>query len=166
AGLRLLGARLPELDLDRVGIYGWSFGGYFSALAVMRAPEVYRVGVAGAPVADWLDYDTHYTERYLGLPEENPAGYERSSVLTWAKDLRRPLLIVHGTADDNVYFSHALKMSDALFRAGRDHDFLPLAGFTHMVPDPLVTTRLYERIVSHLAAHLGRPKVREEAVRR
>lgn len=157
AGLRQLGARFPELDLDRVGIYGWSFGGYFTAMAVMRAPEVYRVGVAGAPVAEWLDYDTHYTERYLGLPEANEAGYRNSSVLTWAKDLERPLLIVHGTADDNVYFSHALAMSDALFRAGKPHDFLPLAGFTHMVPDPLVTTRLYTRIVDYLARHLGQP---------
>jgi len=159
-GLKQLGARFPEMDLERVGIYGWSFGGYFSAMAVMRAPEVYKVGVAGAPVADWLDYDTHYTERYLGLPEANPQGYERSSVLTYAKELRRPLLIVHGTADDNVYFSHALKMSDALFRAGREHDFLPLAGFTHMVPDPLVTTRLYTRIVDYLGAELGRPVAR------
>ena len=160
AGLKQLGARFPEMDLERVGNYGWSFGGYFSAMAVMRAPEVYKVGVAGAPVSDWLDYDTHYTERYLGLPEANPQGYEKSSVLTYAKDLQRPLLIIHGTADDNVYFSHALKMSDALFRAGREHDFLPLAGFTHMVPDPLVTTRLYTRIVDYLGEELGKPVAR------
>lgn len=160
AGLKALGAKYPEMDLDRAGIFGWSFGGYFSAMAVMRRPDVYKVGVAGAPVADWLDYDTHYTERYLGLPEANAAGYEKSSVLTYAKDLQRPLLIVHGTADDNVYFSHALKMSDALFRAGKEHDFLPLAGFTHMVPDPLVTTRLYTRITDYLAASLGTPVAR------
>lgn len=159
-GLKQLGAKYPELDLDRVGIYGWSFGGYFSAMAVMRHPEVYKVGVAGAPVADWLDYDTHYTERYLGLPDVNPAAYEKTSVLTHAPRLERPLLIVHGTADDNVYFAHALKMSDALFRAGKKHDFLPLAGFTHMVPDPLVTVRLYSRIADHLSEHLGRPEAR------
>ncbi len=160
AGLKALGAKYPELDLDRVGIYGWSFGGYFSAMAVMREPDVFKVGVAGAPVADWLDYDTHYTERYMGLPEANAGGYEKSSVLTYAKDLRRPLLVVHGTADDNVYFSHALKMSDALFRAGKEHDFLPLAGFTHMVPDPLVTTRLYSHIMGYLAKELGKPSAR------
>jgi len=160
AGLKALGAKFRELDLDRVGIFGWSFGGYFSAMAVMREPDVFKVGVAGAPVADWLDYDTHYTERYLGLPEANAGGYAKSSVLTWAKDLRRPLLIVHGTADDNVYFSHGLKMSDALLRAGRPHDFLPLAGATHMVNEPLVTDRLYTRIVDYLAAALGRPTAR------
>lgn len=160
AGLKQLGAKYPEMDLDRVGIYGWSFGGYFSAMAVMRHPEVYKVGVAGAPVADWLDYDTHYTERYLGLPEVNPAVYEKTSVLTYAPNLERPLLIIHGTADDNVYFAHALKMSDALFRAGKKHDFLPLAGFTHMVPDPLITVRLYTRITDHLSEHLGQPEAR------
>ncbi|HEY0839048.1 MAG TPA: prolyl oligopeptidase family serine peptidase, partial [Vulgatibacter sp.] len=143
---------------DRVGIYGWSFGGYFSSLAVMKRPDVYQAAVAGAPVIDWLDYDTHYTERYLGLPEAQPDSYESSSVLAFAKDLSRPLLLIHGTADDNVYFSHALRLSDALFRAGKPHEFLPLAGFTHMVPDPLVTTRLYGRISSFFQEHLGHPR--------
>ncbi|MEE8410150.1 MAG: DPP IV N-terminal domain-containing protein [Myxococcota bacterium] len=154
AGLQALGSRFAELDLGRVGIYGWSFGGYFSAMAVMRRGDVYHAGVAGAPVADWLDYDTHYTERYLGLPDANADGYKESSVLTYAEKLERPLLIIHGTADDNVYFTHALKISDALFRAGKQHDFLPLSNFTHMVPDPLVTTRLYTRIVEHFDQHL------------
>ncbi|AKU92204.1 S9 family peptidase [Vulgatibacter incomptus] len=157
AGLKALGARFPELDMERVGIYGWSFGGYFSSMAAMQRPDVYKAAVAGAPVADWLDYDTHYTERYLGLPQANPEGYRKSSVLSYASELSRPFLLIHGTADDNVYFAHALKMSDALFRAGKRHDFLPLAGFTHMVPDPLVTTRLYTRITSFFEEHLGAP---------
>jgi dipeptidyl-peptidase-4 len=154
AGLKALGGKYPELDLSRVGIYGWSFGGYFTAMAVMRHPDVFHVGVAGAPVSDWLDYDTHYTERFMGLPEENPEGYRAASVLTYAKDLKRPLLIVHGTTDDNVYFMHSLKMSEALFRAGKEHDFLPLSGFTHMVPEPLTTVRLYQRIVGYFEKHL------------
>jgi dipeptidyl-peptidase-4 len=156
AGLKALARKYRELDLDRVGVYGWSFGGYFSAMAVMRRPDVFDVGVAGAPVAEWLDYDTHYTERYLGLPDESPGGYADSSVLTHAKDLEKPLLIIHGTADDNVYFSHSLKMSNALFRAGKPHDFLALSDFTHMVADPLVTTRLYQRIVGYFVKHLAR----------
>lgn len=158
AVLKALGRKYPELDLDRVGVYGWSFGGYFSAMAVMRRPDVFHAGVAGAPVCDWRDYDTHYAERYMGLPEENPDGYQAASVLTYAKDLERPLLIVHGTVDDNVYFLHSLKMSDALFRAGKRHEFLALTGFTHMVPEPLATVRLYERIVGFFREHLmGRP---------
>jgi dipeptidyl-peptidase-4 len=157
AGLLALGQAFPEMDLDRVGIYGWSFGGYLSALAVLRRPKVFKAGVAGAPVVDWLDYDTHYTERYLGLPESDAAAYKEASLLTYAADLKRPLLLVHGTADDNVYFRHTLKLTDALFRAGKDFEVLPLSGLTHMVPDPVVTQRLYSRIAQHFQRHLGKP---------
>jgi dipeptidyl-peptidase-4 len=154
AGLQAAGARYPEMDLSRVGIFGWSFGGYFSAMAAMRRPDVYRAAVAGAPVNDWRDYDTHYTERYLGLPQANPEGYRRGAVETWCPDLRVPLLVVHGTADDNVYFMHSLKLTDALFRAGRPYDFLVLPGFTHMVPDAAVQRSLQERILAFFAANL------------
>jgi len=147
-GLKALGAKFEELDLTRVGIYGWSFGGYFSAMAVMQHPEVFHAGIAGAPVCAWEDYDTHYTERYIGHPKTDPKAYEVSNVLSYVDKLGSPLLIMHGTADDNVYFTHAVKMSNALFRAGKDHEFLPLSGFTHMVPDPNVTTRLYMRYVT------------------
>ena len=148
SGLQALGARYAELDLERVGIYGWSFGGYFSAMAVMQRGDVFHAGFAGAPVVDWQDYDTHYTERYMDLPQNNPQGYEAANVLTHAPGLTRPLLIIHGTVDDNVYFTHSLKLVDTLFRSGRPFEFLPLAGTTHMVPDPIVTRRLYGRIMS------------------
>lgn len=155
--LKALGQVLPELDLERVGITGWSFGGYMSALAVLKRPDVFQAAVAGAPVCDWHDYDTHYTERYLGLPEENPQGYQESSLLTYARNLQRPLLIVHGTRDDNVYFVHALKLSDALFRAGKHHEVLPLAGQTHVVTDPQMRERLQERTMQFFLDHLGTP---------
>jgi dipeptidyl-peptidase-4 len=165
-GLKALGAKHPEMNLAHVGIYGWSFGGYFSAMAAMKRPDIYHAGCAGAPVCDWLDYDTCYTERYLGVPALNKDGapdsdiYAKNSVLTYCKDLRRPLLIIHGTADDNVYFMHSLKMTQSLFRAGKEFEFLPLAGFTHMVPDPVVTTRLYSRIAMFFKEHLGEPTTR------
>jgi dipeptidyl-peptidase-4 len=146
--------RLPELDLKRVGIFGWSFGGYMAALAVLRRPDVFQVGVAGAPVVDWHDYDTCYTERYLGLPSENQAGYATSSLLTYAPELRRPLLLIHGTSDDNVLFFHSLKLSHALFRAGKPHELLPLPGLTHMVPDPVVTEQMWTRIATVLSSAL------------
>jgi dipeptidyl-peptidase-4 len=154
SGLQMLGAKYGELDLNRVGIFGWSFGGYFSAMGVMRRPDVYHVGVAGAPVADWADYDTHYTERYMGLPQENPEGYEAANVLTYAKDLTVPLMIIHGTADDNVYLVHSLKMADALLRAGREFTFLPLAGFTHSPREPEVVDRMYGSIMNYFGRHL------------
>jgi dipeptidyl-peptidase-4 len=158
AGLQALGQRYPPMDLKRVGIDGWSFGGYMAALAVLRRPDVFHAGVAGAPVIDWLDYDTHYTERYLGVPPQADDVYKENSLLTYAADLKRPLLLMHGTADDNVYFRHTLKMVDALFRAGKDFEVLPLSGLTHMVPDPLVMESLHARIARFLQKHLGAPE--------
>ena len=154
AALQDLGGRYPELDLQRVGVFGWSYGGYMAAMATIRRGDVFRAGVAGAPVTDWHDYDTHYTERYLGLPSENADGYRASSVLAHAAQLERPLLMIHGTADDNVYFLHSARLSDALLRAGRAHDFLPLVGATHMVTEPEMTAQLYHRLVSFLEHHL------------
>ncbi len=141
--LHALAKRYPEIDLDRVGVTGWSFGGFMAALMVSARGDVYHAAVAGAPVVDWLDYDTHYTERYLGLPEANPEGYRKSDVLTYVKDLRRPLLIAHGTADDNVYFLHSLKLANALLRAGKPFEFLPIPGLTHQAPkDPVAGVEL------------------------
>lgn len=165
-GIQALCAKYPEMDANHIGIYGWSFGGYFSAMAAMQRPDIYKAGCAGAPVCDWLDYDTCYTERYLGVPALNKDGqpdsdiYRKNSVLTYCDKLERPLLIIHGTADDNVYFMHSLKMTQSLFRAGKHFEFLPLAGFTHMVPDPVVTTRLYSRIALFFKDHLGEPTSR------
>jgi dipeptidyl-peptidase 4 len=145
-------ARHPEMDLNRVGITGWSFGGYMSALAVLRRPDVFKAAVAGAPVTDWLDYDTHYTERYLGLPGD--AVYAGSSLIGDASKLARPLLIIHGTADDNVYFRHSLKLMDAFEKAGRSFQFLPIAGSTHMVLDPGLRVQIEKRTVEFFKATL------------
>jgi dipeptidyl-peptidase-4 len=158
AGLQALGKKFPFLDLDRVGIVGWSFGGYMSGLAVLKRPDIYKAAVAGAPVTDWEDYDTHYTERYMGLLPESAAAYREASLLTYADQLTRPLLLVHGTADDNVFFRHTLRLAEALFRAGKEFDLLPLSGLTHMVPDPVVTERLWTRVAGHFQRHLGGPK--------
>jgi dipeptidyl-peptidase-4 len=158
AGLQALAARYPAMDPKRVGIYGWSFGGYMAALAVMRRTDVFHAAVAGAPVVDWLDYDTHYTERYLGIPPKDDDAYRAASLLTYANQLKRPLLLLHGTADDNVYFRHSLKLADALFRSGKTFEILPLSGLTHMVPDPEVNERLHQRIAGFMVKHLGRPE--------
>lgn len=149
AALKLLGKEVPEADLKRVGVYGWSFGGYMAALLAMRNGEAVKSAVSGAPVVDWLDYDTHYTERFLGVPPAASKAYEVSSLLTYVEKATRPILFMHGTADDNVYFFHTLKLSDALFRAGKPHQVLPLANFTHMVPEPLVMERQWEWIARY-----------------
>ncbi len=138
--LRAVAAEHPDLDLTRVGIRGWSFGGYLAALAVLRRPDVFHAAVAGAPVTDWALYDTHYTERYLGLPGSE--AYARSSLIADAPALTRPLLLVHGLADDNVVAAHTLRLSSALLAAGRPHQVLPLSGVTHMTPQEVVAENL------------------------
>lgn len=132
--LHAAAAQFGDLDLTRVGMRGWSYGGYLSALAVLRRPDVIHAAIAGAPVTDWRLYDTHYTERYLGDPNTDPDAYERNSLISDAPKLERPLLIIHGLADDNVVVAHSVRLSAALVAAGRKHTFLPLPGVTHMTP--------------------------------
>ncbi|MFL6180030.1 MAG: alpha/beta hydrolase family protein, partial [Actinomycetes bacterium] len=130
----------------KVAIRGWSFGGYLSALAVIDRPEVFHAAVAGAPVTDWRLYDTGYTERYLGVPDDNDAAslesYERSSLLKRAASLTRPLQIIHGLADDNVFFANSLQLSRVLVENGRPHEVLPLSGITHMATQEEVAENL------------------------
>jgi dipeptidyl-peptidase-4 len=153
AGLTALAEQYPELDLARVGVTGWSFGGYFSAMATIRRPDFFRAGVAGAPVVTWENYDTHYTERYLGVPQANPEAYRVSDVTTYAHELRRPLMLIHGLTDDNVYFQHTLQLADALFMAGKPYELLPMLG-THMVSDPVVKLRQQQRIIEFFNLNL------------
>jgi dipeptidyl-peptidase-4 len=155
--LQAAAGRHGDLDLSRVGIRGWSFGGYLAALAVLRRPDVFHAAVAGAPVTDWRLYDTHYTERYLGHPREHPAAYEQSSLLAGAAALTRPLMLIHGLADDNVVVAHSLRLSSALLAAGRPHTVLPLTGVTHMASAEEVAENLLLLQVDFLRAALGAP---------
>jgi dipeptidyl-peptidase-4 len=151
----------PALDLARVGIRGWSYGGTLAALAALRRPDRLRCAVVGAPVTDWRLYDTHYTERYLGHPELDPASYERSAVVLPDGSLVGPdpvaadarpaeLFVIHGLADDNVLAANSLRLTEALHAAGRPFTFLPLTSATHMASDPLVAARLLEAQVTFL----------------
>src|SRR5439155_6058054 len=136
--LQSLADKHRDLDLGRVAIRGWSFGGWLAALAVLRRPDVYHCGVAGAPVTDWALYDTAYTERYLGLPSDNVEVYAHNSLIELAAEAPvresevRPLLLVHGMVDDNVVAAHTMRLSAALLRSGRPHAVIPLTGATHM----------------------------------
>jgi dipeptidyl-peptidase-4 len=148
------------LDLSRVAVRGWSYGGYLAAMAVLRRPDVFHAAVAGAPVTDWRLYDTHYTERYLGDPGGQSAAYAANSLvtdagLTAAADPARPLMIVHGLADDNVVVAHALRLSSALLAAGRPHEVLPLTGVTHMTPQEQIAENLLLLQVDFLKRSLG-----------
>jgi dipeptidyl-peptidase-4 len=136
--LAALADKHADLDLNRVAIRGWSFGGWLAALAVLRRPDVYHAASAGAPVADWSLYTTAYTERYLGLPTESVEVYQHNSLLAAAAEPvvrpeeNRPLLLIHGLVDDNVVAAHSLRLSAALLQAGRHHALLPVPGASHM----------------------------------
>jgi dipeptidyl-peptidase 4 len=148
-----------DLDLSRVGIRGWSFGGYLSALAVLRRPDVFHAAVAGAPVTEWRLYDTHYTERYLGHPASNKDAYDACSLTGEPGRLApagtRPLMLIHGLADDNVVVAHTLRLSSALLAADYPHTVLPLSGVTHMTPQEVVAENLLLLQLDFLRQSLG-----------
>lgn len=156
--LNAVAALEPDLDVSRVAIRGWSFGGYLAALAVLRRPDLFHAAVAGAPVTDWRLYDTHYTERYLGLEPDGADRevYDRSSLLRDASSLRRPLLLIHGLVDDNVLVAHTLAFSQRLTESGRLHAVLPLTGITHMTPQEEVAENLLTVQVEFLRRALTR----------
>jgi dipeptidyl-peptidase-4 len=128
---------LGFVDPARIGIYGWSYGGYMTLYALANAPKLFRAGIAGAPVTDWRNYDSIYTERYMGLPAENAEGYRRSSPLTHAADITARLLLVHNFEDDNVHFQNTLQMADALERAGRAFEMIIYPQKAHGVTGPV-----------------------------
>ena len=129
-GARWLGSQ-SYVDPSRIGVWGWSYGGYMTLMLMFKAPEVFHAGVAGAPVTDWTLYDTHYTERYLDRPQHNAAGYAASSVLPYAKDLKGKLLVMHGMADDNVLFLHSTKLFRKLQDLGKPFDVMVYPGAKH-----------------------------------
>ncbi|MEZ5166742.1 MAG: prolyl oligopeptidase family serine peptidase [Acidimicrobiales bacterium] len=162
AALEAAAALEPRLDLTRVAIRGWSFGGFLAALAVLRRPDVFHAAIAGAPVTDWTRYDTHYTERYLGHPDDEPDTYARSGLLTEparfdAAGTLPPLMLIHGLADDNVVAAHTLQLSRALLEAGLPHTVLPLSGVTHMTPQEAVAENLLLLQLAFLRDALGLP---------
>lgn len=154
AALQALGARYRELDLSRVGIFGWSFGGYVAAMAALLRPDVFAAAVAGAPVTDWALYDTAYTERYMKTPQTNPDGYTATSALTHAAKLERPLLVIHGITDDNVHFAHTLALVEALYVAGKRAEVITLSA-THMVPDPKLNLAREQVQIEFFRQHLA-----------
>jgi dipeptidyl-peptidase-4 len=152
--LREAARLVPDLDLDRVGIRGWSFGGAVAMAAVLRHPDVFHAAVAGAGPTDQRLYNTHWRERTLGHPDEFPERYEQSSLLRAAPNLTRPLLLMHGLADTNVFPLHTLRMSQALLAAGRPHETLLLPGIGHAAIGFPATEGLLQHQLQFLTRHL------------
>lgn len=152
-GVRFLAER-PYVDSTRVGIYGWSYGGYMTCRALLRAPEVFKAGIAGAPVTFWEGYDTHYTERYMGLLDTNATGYQASSVLPDAGKLAGKLLLVHGLVDENVHARHTMRLVEALSAAGRDYELMLFPESRHMPRDPSYLEYMERRLMEFLRRSL------------
>lgn len=147
-------------DPSRVGVYGWSYGGYLSAMCLCRAPDIFHVAIAGAPVTSWDGYDTHYTERYMGLPAENPTGYRESAVFDHVPNMRGKLMIVHGLIDENVHFRHTARLINRLVASGKDYDLLIFPDERHS-PRRL-RDRIYmeQRISDYFLRHLRPTELR------
>jgi dipeptidyl-peptidase-4 len=149
-------AKYPQLDRNRIGCWGWSFGGTLAAYALTHS-TLFKAAVAVAPVTDWRLYDSIYTERYLGMPRQNPEGYRASSILESAPELNGRLLIAHGTGDDNVHVQNSLQLADALIAAGKPFDLQLYPGKTHAIEGVAARSDLYRRIVEHFERWLGPP---------
>ena len=142
----------PYIDAERVGIFGHSYGGYMSALAVVKRPDVFHVAVASSPVTDWRNYDTIYTERYMRTPAENPDGYEQGSCLTFADQLTGKLLLMHGMVDDNVHPSNSWQLVDKLQLAGKSFSMVFFPNYAHGLRGPANAIR-WEFLYDHLIAN-------------
>ena len=155
AGVEFLRS-LPYVDGKRIGIFGWSYGGYMALMCAMQAPDSFAAAVAGAPVTDWRLYDTHYTERYMGTPQENPDGYAASTVMTHAAGLRGALLVMHGMADDNVLFTNSTALFKKLQDLGLPFDIMAYPGSKHgLLRDPRAGLHAYRMVKQFFDEKLG-----------
>jgi len=145
----------PWVDAGRIGIWGWSYGGHMTLHAMFEDPEDFKAGFAGGPVTDWHYYDTIYTERYLGLLPQNEEGYQESSPIEKAAQLRGKLLIAHGTGDDNVHFANTLSLLDKLIERDRYVEVLPFPGRGHGVSDPPARIFLMNRVTQFFLENLA-----------
>jgi dipeptidyl-peptidase-4 len=125
--------QLPYVDADRIGVHGWSFGGFMTTTMLCKAADVFKVGIAGAPVIDWKMYEIMYTERYMDTPTENPAGYETANLLNYAKDVKGRLMLIHGTSDDVVVWQHTIAFLQKAIQSGVDVDYFIYPGHGHGV---------------------------------
>jgi dipeptidyl-peptidase-4 len=155
AGVKWL-SRQPYVDSTRVGIWGWSFGGYMTCMAMLRGGEVFKAGFAGAPVTDWRRYDTIYTERYMGTPQENPEGYRDSSPVNFAAGLKGKLLIAHATGDDNVHFSNSLALEEKFVTAQKYAEFLVYADRGHGIGDSAARIHVFNRATQFFVENLAK----------
>jgi dipeptidyl-peptidase-4 len=145
---------LPYVDGSRIGIWGWSYGGYMTCFAMLNGGEAYKAGFAGAPVTDWRQYDTIYTERYMGLPKDNPEGYKQASPVTHAAKLKGKLMIAHGTGDDNVHYANTVQLMEEFIKAGKYPEIFFYPGRGHGISDPTARLHLFRKVTQFFLDNL------------
>lgn len=154
-GIELLKS-VPWADIDNIGIFGHSYGGYMTLMSLCKAPGIFKAGAAVAPVSDWALYDSHYTERYMGLPQDNPEAYKQSGVIAHLDKLANPLLLMHGMADDNVLFTHSTLIMSELQKLGKQFELMTYPGAKHSMQEAHVSTHRFSTILNFFARHLKR----------
>jgi len=147
-------ATLPYVDKARIGIWGWSYGGYMTSLAMTKNADLFKMGIAVAPVTNWRYYDTVYTERYLKTPQENPGGYDENSPVQFAQNMKGKFLLVHGTGDDNVHFQNSIAFVDALIKANKDYQTLYYPNRNHGIGGGNTRLHLYRQMTNFVTQNL------------
>ena len=142
------------VDAGRIGIFGWSFGGYMASLAMTKGADVFKVGIAVAPVTTWRYYDTIYTERYLQTPQENPQGYDENSPINFAGLMKGKYLLIHGTADDNVHYQNAVEMAEALIQKNKEFEFMTYPDKNHGIYGGNTRLHLYQKMTNFILNNL------------
>ncbi len=153
AGAKYFGG-LSYVDKDRIGIWGWSYGGYMAALCITQGHDVFSMAISVAPVSNWRFYDTIYTERYLGLPKDNASGYDDNSPVMHAGKLEDPYLLIHGTGDDNVHFQNSVALADALISANRQFDSFYYPNRNHGIYGGSTRLHLYTKMTNFIEENL------------
>jgi dipeptidyl-peptidase-4 len=145
---------LSYIDSARIGIWGWSFGGYLTSLCMVKSPDIFKMGIAVAPVTHWKYYDNIYTERYLQRPIDNPKGYEENSPINFTKNMKGNYLIIHGTGDDNVHFQNSAEMIKSLIQAGTTFDSEIYPNRAHGISDRAARVHLFNKMTRYLLENL------------
>ncbi len=146
--------KVPYIDAERMGIWGWSYGGFLTNMAMLKIPELFRAGAAVAPVNDWRNYDTHYTEERLSTPQQAPEAYAVSSPITYAKNLKNHLLVIHGMQDDNVHFQDTVQLIQKFIENGKDFDLMIYPEGKHGISGDVNRTHLFKKIAAHFERFL------------
>ncbi|HEY4788012.1 MAG TPA: S9 family peptidase, partial [Bacteroidales bacterium] len=150
---RYLGS-LPYIDNTRIGIFGWSYGGYMTCLCMTRGADLFKMGIAVAPVTNWRFYDSIYTERFMRTPQENPSGYDDNSPINFAGELKGKFLLIHGSADDNVHLQNTMVFAQKLIQAGKPFDMAIYPDKNHSIPGAKTRLHLYEKMTEFIINNL------------